>query len=112
MAELGGALVQVHTFHSIMASPNTHRPNIAHHAQYWNQCGKNSRQPLTPTSSTQLIGSKYLRQVIITWSMRSRGSVQRTHIITNTRNQHLKMNTITLMMLPTTGPRKVSLSSG
>jgi hypothetical protein len=30
------------------------------------------------------IGVQYLRQVVITWSMRRRGSVQRIHIITST----------------------------
>src|SRR5262249_16115811 len=61
-----------------------------------------SCQALTPMSSTQLIGSRYFKHVIMTWSMRRRGKVQRIHIITNTRNQHLKMNTNTLMMLPIT----------
>src|SRR4029453_2218538 len=32
--------------------------------------------------------------------MRSRGSVQRTHIITNTRSQPLRMKTTTLMTFP------------
>src|SRR5438874_1984936 len=61
-------------------------------------------QTLTPSSSTHEIGSRYFRQVIITWSMRSRGSVQRTHIITNTSSQPLAMNTVTLMRLPKIGP--------
>ncbi len=55
-------------------------------------------------TSTQLIGTKYLRHVIITWSMRKRGNVQRTHIMTNTRNQPLNRKTTTLMKLPTTMP--------
>ena len=38
----------------------------------------------TPTNSTQLIGRKYCRHVIITWSIRSRGIDHRTHIITTT----------------------------
>ena len=33
---------------------------------------------------TAAIGVQYFRQVVITWSIRSRGSVQRTHIITAT----------------------------
>ena len=57
---------------------------------------------LTPSSRTQLIGTRYFRQVIITWSMRSRGSVQRTHIITKTSSQPLRMKTTTLMTLPRT----------
>src|SRR5947209_8718342 len=40
----------------------------------------------------------------MTWSMRKRGNVQRTHIITKTSVQPLKMNTVTLMTLPSTTP--------
>src|ERR1051325_11273403 len=47
----------------------------------------------------QLIGIRYFKHSIMTWSIRSRGSVQRTHIITNTSSQPLKMKTVTLMML-------------
>src|SRR5262249_19855699 len=39
--------------------------------------------------------------IIITLSIRSRGSVQRTQIITKTSSQHLKMNTATLTTFPT-----------
>ena len=35
-----------------------------------------------PRNITAAIGTQYFKQVVITWSMRSRGSVQRTHIIT------------------------------
>jgi len=58
-----------------------------------------------PKSRKQLIGSRYLRHVIITWSMRNRGSVQRTHIMTKTSTQPLRMNTETLMTLPRNQPQ-------
>src|SRR5262249_9667956 len=48
---------------------------------------------------------------IITWSMRSRGSVQRTHIITNTPPHPFRMKTSALIRLPKIGPKNVSLSS-
>src|SRR5262245_55256139 len=64
-----------------------------------------------PNSSTHEIGSRYFRHVIITWSIRSRGSVHRTHIITKTRNQPLRMKTTTLTRLPTQKPRNESLGS-
>ena len=66
--------------------------------------GITSCQMVTPMSSTQLIGSRYFKHVIITWSMRSRGNVQRIHIITKTSNQPFKMKTTTLMTLPRTHP--------
>ena len=51
------------------------------------------------------MGMRYLRHVIITWSMRRRGSVQRTHIMTKTRNQPFNRKTNTLMTLPTMKPK-------
>src|SRR5262245_23311932 len=62
--------------------------------------GTNSSHRHTPTSKTHEIGRKYFRQVIITWSMRRRGSDQRIHIITKTRNQPLSTNTITFRTCP------------
>ena len=35
----------------------------------------------TPRNIAAAIGMQYFRQVVITWSIRSRGSVQRTHIM-------------------------------
>src|SRR5262249_36865629 len=46
------------------------------------------------------IGRKYFRHVIITWSIRSRGSDQRIHIIRKTRNHPLPMNTTTFSTCP------------
>src|SRR5262249_47268331 len=68
-------------------------------------------QMQTPNNSTQLMGRKYFRQVIMTWSIRSRGKVQRTHIITNTPPHPLRMKTAALIRLPNMGPRNVSLNS-
>src|ERR1700736_2045952 len=87
----GGARTQ--EYHCLIsnAAPATHAAKITSGPKYSTTCGRASRHSVTPISSTQLIGNKYFKQVIITWSMRSRGSVQRTHIITNTRNQHLRM---------------------
>ena len=34
-----------------------------------------------PTSMIEAKGTQYFKQVVITWSMRSRGSVQRSHIM-------------------------------
>src|SRR5882724_8527679 len=100
MALDGGALT--HEYHCLMSSstPARHAAKITYRTQYCTACGSATCHSVTPINSTQLIGSRYFKQVIITWSMRSRGSVQRTHIITNTRNQHLKMNTNTLRTLP------------
>src|SRR5262245_22338567 len=56
---------------------------------------------LTPNSRAQLIGRRYFRQVIITWSMRSRGSVQRAHIMTKTSSHALRTKTTALIRLPT-----------
>src|SRR5690606_29227567 len=36
------------------------------------------------SSNAQLIGSRYFKQEVITWSIRKRGSVHRTHIMTKT----------------------------
>src|SRR5438477_8403682 len=44
--------------------------------------------------------------------MRSRGSVQRTHICTNTSSHALTMNTITLITLPTQPSHVVDRSHG
>ena len=38
-----------------------------------------------PRNRKQLIGTRYFRQVVITWSIRRRGNVQRSHICTKTR---------------------------
>src|SRR5262249_52666886 len=56
-------------------------------------------------------GRKYFKQVIMTWSMRSRGKVQRTHIMTNTPPHPLRMKMAALIRLPMMGPRNVSLNS-
>src|SRR5581483_9439031 len=66
----------------------------------------------TPTSSTQLIGRKYCRHVIITWSIRSRGSDHRIHIITSTRNQHLPTNTVMFSRFPSQKPHSRLGSKG
>ena len=43
--------------------------------------GKKNIQSMTPASMIEASGTQYFRQVVITWSMRSRGSVQRSHIM-------------------------------
>ena len=50
-------------------------------------------QITAPRNSTQLMGTRYFRQVIITWSIRSLGSVQRIQICTQTSNEALPKNT-------------------
>ena len=45
----------------------------------------------TPTNITAASGMQYFKQVVITWSIRSRGSVQRTHIITVTPSMPLRI---------------------
>src|SRR5205823_1622443 len=102
MALLGGALAQVSTWRITSTTAAKQARARAKRKYTCTVVGTARRHRLTPSSSTQLSGSRYFRQVIITWSMRSRGSVQRTHIITKTRNQHLKMKMTTFRMLPTT----------
>ena len=46
--------------------------------------GKKNVQSITPTSMIEASGTQYFKQVAITWSMRSRGSVQRSHIMNMT----------------------------
>src|SRR5262249_22542205 len=100
----GRMLFVVNALNSITKNRPTHRPAIGYlnHVHASATCHR-----LTPRSRKQLIGRRYFRHVIITWSIRSRGSVQRTHICTNTSSQHLTMNTITLMTFPT-HPRAVT----
>ena len=43
--------------------------------------GKKNIQSMTPASMIEASGTQYFRQVVITWSIRSRGSVQRSHIM-------------------------------
>ncbi len=38
-------------------------------------------ESIAPTSMIEASGTQYFRQVVITWSMRSRGSVQRSQIM-------------------------------
>src|SRR5262245_26560619 len=80
--------------------PSAHAAALAHRQSCPTTDGTNNSHRQTPTSNTQEIGRKYLRHVIITWSMRSRGSDQRIHIITKTRSQPLSTNTTTLRMSP------------
>ena len=56
---------------------------------------------VAPRNITAAIGVQYFKQVFITWSIRSRGSVQRTHIITVTPNTHLAMKLSMPSKLPT-----------
>src|SRR4051812_35247630 len=61
-------------------------------------CGDNqpfSFQIIAPTKQIAASGTQYFRHVVMTWSMRNRGSVHRTHIITVTPNVafRIKFNT-------------------
>ena len=56
-----------------------------------NGSGKQSFHSIAPTKKIAASGTQYLRQVVITWSMRSRGSVQRIHIMTVTPMAALRM---------------------
>ena len=51
----------------------------------------NVRQASAPTKQTAAIGTQYFQHIVITWSIRSRGSVQRTHIMTVTPKTALTM---------------------
>ena len=46
--------------------------------------GNANCQSIAPANIAAAIGVQYFRQVVITWSIRSRGSVHRTHIMSNT----------------------------
>src|SRR5262245_50251493 len=74
--------------------------------------GTSNCQRQTPTRRMQLIGRKYCRQVSMTWSMRSRGSDQRIHIITKTSSQHLPKKTAMLRRLPSQKPHAELGSNG
>ena len=52
-----------------------------------------SFQTIAPTKQIVASGTQYFRQVVMTWSIRSRGSDQRTHIWRKTREQAFAMNT-------------------
>ena len=66
--------------------------------------GAMSDQVVAPRNRKQLIGTRYFKQVIITWSIRNRGNVHRTHIMMNTRNHPLRRNTKTLITFPSIQP--------
>src|SRR5262249_5886818 len=111
----GGASLRVcQTFITQYAVPSTHTAALPYlqipgiEIQNPETChsslSKTNCQMPIPTSSTQLIGSRYFRQTIMTWSIRSRGSVQRTHIMMNTPNHPLRMKTCTFTRLPSTQP--------
>src|SRR5262249_10156245 len=55
---------------------------------------------------------KYCRHVIITWSIRSRGSDHRIHIITSTSSQHFPTNTTRFTRFPTQKPHSALGSNG
>ncbi len=46
--------------------------------------GQANIQSVVPTKVKQTIGVQYFQHMTITWSIRSRGSVHRTQVITNT----------------------------
>ena len=54
-----------------------------------------------PTNITQTIGVQYFQQVVITWSIRNRGRVQRTHIMIETPMTALNRMFATPIRLPT-----------
>src|SRR5687767_8188462 len=109
MPALGSELTKVITVFKNHKSASIDSPKISQRntSMSIGYGDSSSCHKLTPTSSTQLIGTRYFRHVIMTWSMRSRGNVQRTHIMMNTRNQHLKMKTMTLMVLPKPMPQSI-----
>ena len=51
--------------------------------------GRHSVHSVAPRNIAAAIGVQYFKQVFITWSIRSRGSVQRTHIMNVTPTTHL-----------------------
>ena len=59
-------------------------------------------ETIVPTSMIEASGTQYFRQVVITWSMRSRGSVQRSHIMKITPRKPLT----TRLHMPRKLPRK------
>ena len=46
---------------------------------------------MAPKNIAAAIGVQYFKQVVITWSIRNRGNVQRTHIMKITPKGALKM---------------------
>src|SRR5581483_8219074 len=72
----------------------------------------NSCHAHTPTRRPQLIGRKYFRQVIITWSIRSRGRDQRGHIITRISTVPLPSNTAVSSRFPQQKPHRSAGSNG
>src|SRR4029079_5505756 len=57
---------------------------------------------VTNKNETAAIGTQYFKQVVMTWSMRRRGSVQRTHIMTVTPIMPLLM----ILIVPSTLPAR------
>ena len=81
----------------LAAGTAVHRPTLANVSA---ACGLARNSPSgqrvrattsRPENITAAIGMQYFKQVVITWSIRSRGSVQRTHIITVTPTTPLTM---------------------
>src|SRR5262249_53019072 len=99
------------SFRTTTASGTTHTTAITYLNNVKTTPGSATCHRLTPMRRKQLIGSRYFKQVIITWSIRSRGNVQRTHIMTKTSRKPLNRNTRTLTTLPTIEPKKVLVSS-
>ena len=57
-----------------------------------NRCGKPSPcQNNAPTKQAAAMGTQYFQHVVMTWSIRRRGNVQRTHIMTVTPMTALSM---------------------
>ena len=65
-----------------------------------------------PVTARTLTGRKYFRQVAITWSIRSRGRLHRTHIITSTSTQHLARKTTRFNRVPGHRPNSAVSSNG
>src|SRR5262249_33319821 len=108
MSTVGGGPLRLARRPQTSSVNSTHTPARVHWTTFIPNGGTNRCHRLTPSSSTHVSGTRYLMQVIITWSMRSRGSVQRTHIITNTNSQPLMMKTSTLITWPKTPSSRLS----
>ena len=52
--------------------------------------GSSARTETQDPLGAQAIGVQYFQQVLITWSIRNRGNVQRTHIMSVTSKNALK----------------------
>jgi len=67
------------------------QPKYRSQAKPWAVGFHITRAPMTTTSVIEM-GSRTFQATCMSWSTRRRGSVQRSHIITKTRNQALAMS--------------------